>query len=269
MPVKTNAIELEGNLWFQKSENRFLGGDRIALLKKIDELGSINKAAKATGISYKTAWQLVNLINNLSETALVKRTTGGKDGGGTKLTTEGKNILKKYRVIQEEHRKFLLNLEERLDDSEALYQSLNRISMKVSARNVFTGTILEITRETVNAEITLALKGGTRITAIITNGAIDKLCLTKNMSAYAIIKSSAVIVGKKIDASKVSTRNVLCGTIDKIIKGPVNAEIDITIGEGNIITAIITLQSAQKLDLKEGDRTFAMFKASSVIIGTN
>ena len=89
------------------------------------------------------------------------------------------------------------------------------------------------------------------------------------MSAYAIIKSSDVIVGKEIDASNVSTRNVLCGTIDKIIKGPVNAEIDIAIGEENIMTSIITLQSAQNLDLKEGDRTFAMFKASSVIIGTD
>ena len=79
MPAHNRTIELDGTLWFRKSENRFLGADRIVLLETIDELGSISKAAKAVGMSYKTAWQLINTINNLSERAIVERTTGGKD----------------------------------------------------------------------------------------------------------------------------------------------------------------------------------------------
>ena len=63
---KTEEIGLEASIWFQKAHNKFLGGDRIALLEKIHELGSINSAAKAVGISYKTAWHLVNMVNNLS-----------------------------------------------------------------------------------------------------------------------------------------------------------------------------------------------------------
>ncbi len=267
MSSTTSAIELEGSLWFQKSDSRFLGSDRIALLEKIDELGSISKAAKAVGISYKTAWQLVNTINNLSEKALVDRTTGGKDGGGTKLTNEGRKILRKYKVVEEEHRNFLYNLEQRLGNTEQLYQFFNRIALKVSARNVFSGTITTIIQAPVNAEVTLTLKGGIPVTAIVTNGAIDKLGLKEGLSAYAIIKSSAVIIGNDIDISKVSTRNVLCGTVDKIIDGPVNAEIDLQIGGGNVITAIITHESTQKLKVKEGGKACAMFKASSVIIG--
>ncbi len=269
MSSPTSAIELEGSLWFQKSENRFLGSERIALLEKIDELGSISKAAKAVGISYKTAWQLVNTINNLSEKAIVDRTTGGKDGGGTKLTREGRKILRQYNVIEEEHRRFLQNLEQRLENPEKLYQFFNRIALKVSARNVFSGTITRIIQAPVNAEVILSLKGGIHVTAIVTNGAIDKLQLKEGMSAYAIIKSSAVIIGSDIDISKVSTRNVLCGTIEKIIDGPVNAEVDLLIGGGNIITSIITHESAQNLGLKEGAEACAMFKASSVIIGVS
>ncbi len=269
MPANRKAIELEGSLWFQKSENRFLGGERIALLEKIDELGSISKAAKSVGISYKTAWQLVNAVNNLSEKELVDRTTGGKHGGGTKLTREGKKLLNRYRIVQEEHRKFLDNLEERFDDSEKLYEFLNRISVRVSARNVFSGTITSIVREPVNAEIVLSLKGGIPLTAIVTNGAVDKLGLSEGMSVYAIIKSSAVIIGEDIDVGKVSTRNVLCGRIANIIDGPVNTEVDVEIGGGNVITSIITQRSAERLGLKQGGEACAMFKASSVIIGTS
>ena len=115
------AIGLEGSIWFQKAENRFLGGEQIALLENIDELGSISSAAKATGISYKTAWHLVNMMNNLSEKALVERMTGGKGGGGTILTREGKKIIEQFRIVQEEHRKFLQNLEGRLGDAHHLY----------------------------------------------------------------------------------------------------------------------------------------------------
>jgi hypothetical protein len=78
-----DPIGIEGSIWFQKSQNRFLGGDRIALLEKIDELGSINSAAKAVGISYKTAWHVVHMMNNLSEKPLVDRMTGGKSGSAT------------------------------------------------------------------------------------------------------------------------------------------------------------------------------------------
>ena len=148
-----------GNLWLNRAENKFLGGDRINLLEKIDELGSITKAAKAVGISYKNAWDTINLINNLAEKPLVDRLTGGKGGGGTSLTAEGKKVINQFKTIQEEHRKFLKNLEDRLGDTDSLYQFLRRISMKVSARNTFAGTVTDITKGAVNAEVTLSLKG--------------------------------------------------------------------------------------------------------------
>ena len=75
--------DLDGNLWLNRYQHKFLGADRIALLEKIDELGSITRAAKAVGISYKNAWDTVNLINNLADKPLFTRLTGGKGGGGT------------------------------------------------------------------------------------------------------------------------------------------------------------------------------------------
>jgi molybdate transport system regulatory protein len=269
MTSRKEAIGLESSLWFQKAENRFLGSDRIALLEQVEALGSITSAAKAVGISYKTAWHLVNMMNNLAEKPLVERMTGGKGGGGTVLTNEGKAVIEQFRVVQEEHRKFLHNLEERLGNTNNLYQFLKQIAMKISARNVFAGTVEKITTGAVNAEVILRLKGESRIAAIITNGAVDNLALKEGMNAYAIIKSSSILLAQELHDSKLSARNILPGTICKLIEGPVNTEVDLTIGDGNVISAIITHGSSEKLSLKEGDTACAIFKASSVIIGVS
>ena len=267
MTCNKELIGLEGSVWFQKAENRFLGGDRIALLEKIDELGSISSAAKAVGISYKTAWHLVNMMNNLSEQPLVDRVTGGKGGGGTLLTKEGKKVIEQFRVVQEEHRKFLENLGDRLGESNHLYQFLKRIAMKISARNIFSGTVEKIIKGAVNSEVVLLLNGGSRIVAIITNGSVDNLGLKEGLNAYAIIKASSIIIGQELHEAKISTRNILPGIISKLIEGPVSTEVDVEIGGGNVISAVITHGSSEKMSLKEGYHACAAFKASSVIIG--
>ena len=265
----STATEVSGSLWFNRAEHKFLGGERITLLEKIDELGSITKAAKDVGISYKTAWDVINMINNLAEKPLVDRLTGGKGGGGTSLTAEGKKVIKQYKTIQEEHQKFLSNLEDRLGDTEGLYQFLRRISMKVSARNTFAGSVTAITQGAVNAEVTLSLKGGIPLTAVVTNGAINNLGLKVGAEAYAIVKASSIIIGTDLDKAKISARNIFSGTIATIIEGPVNTEVDLEIGGGNVISAVITHGSSTTLGLKVGGTACALFKASSVIIGVS
>ncbi len=269
MKSHKNSIALDASLWLNRDDSKFLGADRIVLLEKIHELGSITKAAQAVGISYKTAWEQVNTLNNLAEKPLVERLTGGKGGGGTSLTTEGKDVLEQFRTIQEEHGKFLRNLEQRLGDSVSLYQFLRRISMKVSARNTFAGKVTGITKGAVNAEVILSLKGDIPLVATVTNGAINNLGLSIGMDAYAIIKASSIIIGTDLQEAKVSARNIFHGSITKVIEGPVNTEVDLAIGNENTISAVITHDSSARLALKAGGKAFAMFKASSVIIGVS
>jgi molybdate transport system regulatory protein len=141
--------------------------------------------------------------------------------------------------------------------------------MKVSARNILAGAVTSINKGAVNAEVTLSLKGGVPLTSVVTNGAIDNLGLKTGMDAYAIIKASWVIIGTDLHDAKVSARNIFCGTIVKVIEGPVNTEVDIEIGGGNIISAVITHGSSERLGLKVGGHACALFKASSVIIGVD
>ncbi len=67
--------------------------------------------------------------------------------------------------------------------------------MKISARNILKGKVVKLVRGAVNAEVTIELPGGTRITSIITNTSVDNLGLTEGKEAYAIIKASNVMVG--------------------------------------------------------------------------
>ena len=265
----SNGIELGGALWLHKDEQKYLGGDRIALLEKIGELGSITRAAKAVGISYKNAWDLINLINNLADKPLVERLVGGRGGGGTTLTEHGKQVIRQFVVLQEEHRKFLESLEGRLGDAAGLYRFFRRISMKVSARNVLAGTVTRITKGSVNSEIALSLTGGAPLIAVVTNGAVENLALKEGVSAYAIIKASSVIIGCDLHDTKTSARNVMCGTIAKIISGPVSTEVDVEVGGGNIVSAVITHESAHSLGLAVGGHACTLFKASSVILGVS
>lgn len=261
-------IEVSGSVSFRTTDMEFLGNERIALLEKIDLYGSITKAARAVGISYKTAWDTINAINNLSEKPLCIRTAGGKSGGGTTLTPEGRDVVRRYRIIQEEHDKYLANLEDKMADVDihGLYKLLKRISMKVSPRNVFPGTVKKIIRGEVKSEVTVELKNA-ELTAVITNDSVDSLALKVGSGIYAVIKANSVIIGHGSEDTKISVRNRFVGEVVSITQGTIETELDVELIGGNVISAAITNECARSLNLKEGDEVVAMFKASSVILG--
>lgn len=65
--------------------------------------------------------------------------------------------------------------------------------MKISARNQLKGTIVEITKGATTAHVRLDI-GGTIVTSAITNAAVDELKLTVGQKAYAVVKSSDVMI---------------------------------------------------------------------------
>ena len=66
---------------------------------------------------------------------------------------------------------------------------------------------------------------------------------------------------------QLSDRNQLEGKITNVEKGAVMANIKIEIADPNVITAVITKESAEKLGLSEGDDVTAIIKSTEVIIG--
>lgn len=136
--------------------------------------------------------------------------------------------------------------------------------MLTSARNTLYGTVDSVITGAVNSELILSL-GSEKLVATITNESVKNLEITIGSSAYALIKSSSIILAKT-KPTRISARNVLAATVSDVIKGAVNAEIKMNIGN-TTLTAIITNESCEELIMKQGDEVYAIFKASSVIIG--
>jgi len=79
---------------------RAMGPGKADLLDQIKATGSISAAAKAMEMSYSRAWQLVDTMNKAFKEPLVEAETGGKRGGGARVTEAGTAVLEKYRAMQ-------------------------------------------------------------------------------------------------------------------------------------------------------------------------
>lgn len=249
------------------------GGDitakRIDLLEAIDRRGSISAAAKQLGISYRSAWDAVDEMNNLWETPLVEKRPGGAHGGATALTVEGRRLIDGFKLLLEEYRRFTEGLSRNLDDFEHFQQTIRRLTMRTSARNQFQGKVEMISAGPVNTEVRLAINEKDRLTAIITSESVEHLGLSLGSEVYALIKASFIILAPADENYVTSARNRLCGTIRELRHGSVNSEAIIELEGGKTLTAIITEESAKAMQLDHGSPVCALIKASHVILGVN
>ncbi|MGZ8225809.1 MAG: TOBE domain-containing protein [Methylococcaceae bacterium] len=249
---------------------RLIGGlnERVfRLLAAIENTGSINQAAKAVGLTYKGAWEMIERANNLSPKLLVATAVGGKQGGGTKLTLPGKAFLQLFIEIQEEHGQFLKQLNQRLASSRDIVFLLKRLIMKASARNQFFGKVTEVSLGAVNATVEISLKGGEVIVASITKESVDALAIKQGSDVIALVKAPQVIIVADFGGYRVSARNQLQGAVTRIQPGAVNSEVIIQLKGGDSVAATVTNESLETLGLAIGSPATAIFKAGAVILG--
>jgi molybdate transport system regulatory protein len=107
-------ISFRGRIWIDENNETFLGYGRIVLLEKIREYGSITKAAKSMEMSYRHAWQLIDSMNRHARKPLIEAFTGGKGGGGARLTEEGDRVVDLFWKFYEDFQEFLKLEEEKL-----------------------------------------------------------------------------------------------------------------------------------------------------------
>jgi molybdate transport system regulatory protein len=238
----------------------------FALLEALESTGSINKAARTAGLSYKGAWLLLESACNLASEPLLQTVTGGAGGGGTRLTPAAHGLLEAWRALQSDHREFLRSQEARLAQLPALSGLLRRMSMKTTARNQFAGTVKAVETGPVSAQVTIALKSGDDITATMTADAAKRLKLKKGKEALALVKASAIVLVTDFAGWQLSARNQLAGTVSRIERGAVSSLVILTLPGGAAITASVTNEGVQALDLKVGTPATAVFKAYAVMV---
>ena len=98
--AKPSAVPGLTHLRVTFTDKFYLGPGRADLLEGIAETGSISAAGKRMGMSYKRAWGLVQALNEGFGAPLIETARGGKDQGAS-LTEAGREVLERYRGMQE------------------------------------------------------------------------------------------------------------------------------------------------------------------------
>lgn len=259
-------MEFFSTFTMEISDQPFLLEKRIKLLEAISREGSILKAAKAVPMSYKAAWEAVDTMNNLSHTPIVVKETGGKGGGGTRLTEYGENLIKTYTILKQEQTKFLKTLNQMTDVDTGTLKTIGRLAMQISARNQLSGKVDHIDAGTVHSQVYIRLKSGESLVSVITSDAVESLDIKVGDEITAIFKSSSVLLSTD-KVIQLSAQNQLEGTIDTIIIGKVNTEVVINVGQNDKVVAVITSEAVKSLGLEVGGTVTAIIKSSDIMIG--
>lgn len=257
-------MQIDGRFWLTKEGQSFLGAGRIELLERIDKTGSINAAAKEMKMSYKAAWERINGMNALASQPLIERLTGGKGGGGTKLTPYARELIATFHRFNELHRQFIDRFSEAGDDPERLARILSRTFLTTSARNQLPATLVSIEEKGLNGILTLSLTGSHTIKSVITLKSIRNMGLTIGCDLYAIIKSSDVSIVTAPPKGD-ETVNCLKGTINRIES--LDETDEITFGLDLFTELIALMNPKDTAKLSEGMSAYALIAPSHIIIG--
>lgn len=260
-------IALQADVWLQVNGEKFGGTQRIALLAAVAECGSITQAAKNIHMSYKAAWDAIEQMNNLAGEPLLERATGGKGGGGTRLTARGRQLVDNFKLIESEHHAYITRLNQLATGLADEMLLIKKMNMKTSIRNQYRGIVSQIKTGAVNDEIEIQIAGKQSLIAIITHDSTEELALTIGAEVFALVSASSVILMDAKQEAKLSARNRLTGKITRIQTGAVNTDISIALPGGAVLSAVITNESCEEMGLKKGQKITGLFKASAVILG--
>ncbi|ETS29349.1 molybdenum-dependent transcriptional regulator [Photorhabdus temperata] len=261
-------MQAEILLTLKLQQRLFADPRRILLLKQIKATGSISQGAKLAGISYKSAWDAINEMNQLADETMVDRATGGKGGGGTNLTRYGERLLQLYDLLSQIQQKAFDVLKDDLLPLDSLLAAISRFSLQTSARNQFFGTITDRDHNQVQQHVRILLADGqTSLNAALTEQSADRLDLIKGKEVLALIKAPWITLTKE-QLPDNHFDNALTGQVSKIETGEKSTEVLIVLDGGETLCSTLTNQNADKLKLHLKDKITALFNADQVIIAT-
>jgi molybdate transport system regulatory protein len=97
MPIRTRV---HFRLRVTRGADIALGPGKADLLEAIEKAGSITAAARSLGMSYRRAWLLVDTMNRSFRKPVVEAETGGRRGGGARLSVTGRDAVRRYRRVE-------------------------------------------------------------------------------------------------------------------------------------------------------------------------
>lgn len=269
MKNKTEQVNLpltfRNELSILLGENYKITRNRIDILLAVEKTGSISKAAKKVNMSYKGVWDAIYQIQNLSGLELVSSKTGGKGGGGAKLTEAAKKMVASFLESEKKLNRFLTSLEDKITDNLEFFSFIKRISVKTSARNQFNGIVENLETKKIRSLLKVRLTENLFIQASITNESIYDLGLEENKEVIILIK--APHVKTSLRKPETDMQNIFSGTVNSILTGDGYAEISIKVDNDIMLTSTMSEKDLIDAKIKEGLQVYCFVHSSDIVIG--
>ena len=198
-----------------------LSDKRIDILRRIKETGSISEAARASGVSYKAAWQALETLENLA---------GGKRGGGTTLTVTGEQILKIADRIAQARSEVLRSF---TDAEQPLANHLTTSGILSSMRNNLPCVVENVKHGSALVRVFLRLDEENIIKASVTAESAQLLGLKPGVRMIAAAKATAVEIAKSFPDANLDNR--LTGRVVRCTRSEKGGEVALRLPSGLIV----------------------------------
>lgn len=237
-----------------------LADKRIDILRRIGDVGSISEAARSAGVSYKAAWQAIETLSNIAGGPLVEKVVGGANGGGTRLTPTGEEVLKIADDLTRARAEVLARY--RLREAPGL-ANIGMSSLRTSMRNQFPARIETMKIGSALVRLILSIDDTHMIRAALTKESAQLLGLREEMNVLALCKATAV----RISAENSSTRkdNEITGTVLRSERDDRGGECTLQLPSGLTIVGF----APPKHGLRIGMRAVASLAPEAVVIALN
>ncbi len=244
---------LLSRLFLHHEGETFLTPERMALLKSITTKGSISAAAKHIDKSYKWAWDSIEQMNTHAKRALVEKSSGGKGGGGAKVTIFALELIHYYDDLARIHQSKILQYQEQFEQAFEVGSFSNAIASTLH------GSIKSIKRTAQDCDLSIDYAATT-----LRAKCSSALALHEGQNVTFMVESNQIIIAK--EAVSISAQNCLVGTITEIKEVAKKVYLILALSSNESLSVLITTDALEQLKLSLGERCFAYFKTYNITI---
>ena len=228
---------------------------RLDLLRRVGECGSISQAARDAAVSYKAAWQAIDMLSNLAGVPVVEKAVGGAGGGGARLTAAGRQLLQAGEAMARSREQVLARLAARPQAG-----ALAALGLRTSMRNQMPSTVDAVHVHGPLVRVEMALGDGGRLASRITAESAELLGLAPGLEVLALCKATAVRVERSTAEAEAGV-NQLAGRATRVARGDAGDEIAAQVGP----LGLVGFASARS-GLRVGSRVTLRLDEAAVVI---
>ncbi|MGZ5271435.1 MAG: TOBE domain-containing protein [Ramlibacter sp.] len=230
---------------------------RLDILRRVGDCGSISQAAREAGVSYKAAWQAIDMLSNLAGVPLVEKVVGGVGGGGARLTAAGRQLLQAGAAMARSREQVLARLSARPHGG-----AVAALGLRTSMRNQLPCAVHDVEVQGPLVRVQLALPGGALLASRITAESAELLGLVPGLEVLALCKATAVQVVRAGGGLARAGLNALAGRAAHVSRGAAGDEVAAQLDAGPGLVGFAPPRSG----LRVGSRVALQMDESAVVI---